>query len=340
MSRSLKYFRLLRVVMVAAGILWMAAATVQGAETNRLIGALRPFYLIGHGANTLALAKEYLDAGANALEVDVNLMAGQTNVLCIGHGPDLGGGAPGKNHSVPLADFLRGLHELARTNPAFCLVYFDCKSLVVTPEHGTTLLNTIRTALAGDGTDHVDMNVLISVGKLKEKVMFANLTGQLGPHEGLMVDGYSDPAAVSAYFTGAGVTNQAFSDGIVPMNPLLNLITVHGAVRAACRLRDTQHQIRFVGVWSVNNPWAIRHFIRMGVDGLVVDRHIVWYNFCMANLGNGLRSLTKAVRDEGNQLGIRPANRADNLFAIHAPAVFDNSAIVTTREHSGRSDLP
>ena len=271
--------------ILAAGILIFAAAATTAAETNGVAGALRPFYLIGHGANTLALAREYLDAGANALEVDVNQIAGQTNALCIGHGPNVGSGAPGKRDSVPLAEFLRGLHELARTNHNFCLVYFDCKTLVVTPEHGRTLLDTIRTALTGDGADRVDMNVLISVGKLKEKAMFASLTNQLGPREGLMVDGYSDPAAVSAYFTGAGVTNQAFSDGIVPMNPLLNLITVHGAVRAACRLRDAQQQIRFVGVWSVNNPWAIRHFIRMGVDGLVVDKHIVWYNFCMANFG-------------------------------------------------------
>ena len=317
MQRGLRHCLLL---ILATGTLLFGNVSVQAAETNGAAGALRPFYMIGHGANTLALAKEYLDNGANALEIDVNRIAGQTNVLCIGHGPDIGSGAAGKHHSVPLAVFLRGLHELARTNHHFCLVYFDCKSMVVTPEDGTTLLNTIRTSLTGDSADHVEMNVLISVGKLKEKAMFANLTGQLGPREGLMVDGYSDPVAVSAYFTGANVTNQAFSDGIVPMNPILNLISVHGAVRKACRLRDTLHQIRFVGVWSVNNPWAIRHFIRMGVDGLVVDRHTVWYNFCMANFGNGLRSLTKTVRDQGNQLGIRAANRDDNVFATHAPA--------------------
>jgi hypothetical protein len=43
-------------------------------------------------------------------------------------------------------------------------------------------------------------------------------------------------------------------------------------------------------------------------------------------LGNGLRSLTRLVRDQGTKLGIRPANRADNPFAIHGPVVFDNNA--------------
>jgi hypothetical protein len=328
MNRVLKHFFHLPLILSAAGWLILEAglATVQGAEANGMAGALRPFYLIGHGANTLAAAREYIDSGANGLEVDVNQLAGQTNVLCIGHGPDVGTGAAAKHHSVPLVDFLQGLHELARTNRHFCLVYFDCKTLTATPELGMALLGDIRTHLTGYGADHVDLNVLISVGKLKDKAMFANIASQLGPREALMVDGYSDPVAVSAFFAGAGVTNQAFCDGIVPINPFLSRFSVYGAVRKACRLRDEQHQIRFVGTWVVNNPWLMIRYIKMGVDGILVDRRLVWYNFCWANLGNGLRSLTRLVRDHGKKLGIRPANRADNPFAIHGPVGFGNSA--------------
>jgi glycerophosphoryl diester phosphodiesterase len=328
MNRVLRHFFYLPLVLSAAGWLFLEAglAAVQGAETNSLAGALRPFYLIGHGANTLAAARKYLDSGANGLEVDVNQLAGQTNVLCIGHGPDVGTGAAGKHHSVPLADFLQGLHELARTNRHFCLVYFDCKTLAATPELGTMLLDAIRTHLTGTGADRVDLNVLISVGKLKEKAMFANIAGQLGPREALMVDGYSDPVAVSAFFAESKVTNQAFCDGIVPLNPFLSQFSVYGAVRRACQLRGAQHQIRFVGTWVVNNPWLMTRYIKMGVDGILVDRRLVWYNFCWANLGNGLRSLTKRVQDQGKKLGIRPANRADNPFAIHGPVAFDNNA--------------
>ena len=328
MSRVLRHFFHLPLVLSAAGWLFLEAgpATVQGAETNSLAGALRPFYLIGHGADTLAAAREYIGSEANGLEVDVNLLAGQTNVLCIGHGPNVGTGAAGKQHSVPLADFLQGLHELARTNSHFCLVYFDCKTLAATPELGMALLASIRTNLIGSGADRVDLNVIIAVGKLKKKAMFANIADQLGPREGLMVDDYSDPVAVSAFFAGSKVTNQAFGDGIVPLNPFLSQFAVYGAVRQACQLRDEQHQIRFVGTWVVNNPWLMTKYIKMGVDGILVDRRGVWYNFCWANLGNGLRSLTRLVRDQGTKLGIRPANRADNPFAIHGPVVFDSNA--------------
>jgi hypothetical protein len=141
-----------------------------------------------------------------------------------------------------------------------------------------------------------------------------------------MVDGYSDPVAVSGFFAGSKVTNQAFGDGMVPWNPCLSQFAAYGAIRQACQLRDEQHQIRFVGTWVVNNPWLMTKYIKLGVDGILVDRRCVWYNFCWANLGNGLRSLTRLVRDQGTKLGIRPANRADNPFAIHGPVGFGNSA--------------
>jgi len=172
----------------------------------------------------------------------------------------------------------------------------------------------------------VELNVIISVGKLKEKAMFANIAGQLGPREALLVSGYSDPVAVSAFFTGSGVTNQGFCDGIVPLNPFLSRFLAYGAVRRACRLRDEQHQIRFVGTWVVNNPGLMTKYIKTGVDGILVDRRLAWYNFSWANWGDGLRSLTKLVRDKGTKLGIRPASRADNPFAMHGPTGLDNNA--------------
>jgi hypothetical protein len=304
---------------LAAGCLFFGGAAVRGKETNAIPKTPRPFYIIGHGANTLAEAGEYLAAGANGLEVDVNQLDGRTNVLCIGHGPDVGTGAAGKQHSVPLAEFLQGLHQMARTNGHFCLVYFDCKTLAATPELGAVLLDNIRTHLTGTDDDRVDLIALISVGKLREKAMFANIAQQLGPREGVMVDGYSDPVAVSGFFTGSGVANQAFCDGIVPFNPFMSQFEVYGSVRKACRLRDAQHQIRFVGTWSVNNPWWMTKYIRMGVDGIVVDRRFVWYNFCWSNMGHGLHSLAKILRGQGTSLGIRPAERADNPFANPGP---------------------
>jgi hypothetical protein len=291
-------------------------ATVQGKEADSSAKALRPFYIIGHKADTLAEAKEYIRSGANGLEVNVNVSAGDTNALCIGHGPRMGTGAAGDN-STPLTNFLMGLHELALDHTNFCLMYFDCKSLAATPELGRSLLDDIRTYLVGSGADRVDMNVIISVGTLKDKAIFANIAGQLGPREGVMVDGVSNPVEVSAFFERSKVLNQAFFDGVVPFNTCLGHFAIGAAIKKACKLRDQDHKIRFVGTWTVNNPLLMTRFIKMGVDGIVVDRAFIWYNFSWANMGNGLRSLTGIVRSKGTKLGIRSPNRDDNPFAIH-----------------------
>ena len=301
-------------------LLLVAAPKIFGAETNSLAKPLRPFYIIAHGANTLAKARDCLAAGANALEIDVNELAGETNVLCIGHGPDLGGGATQKYEAVPLTEFLDGLHALALADENFCLVYFDCKTLAATPEHGEQLLAAIRQHLNGTNADRVELVTLISVGKPRDKAMFARIASQLGPREGAMVDGYSDPVTVSGIFSGAHIANQGFCDGIVPVNTFLNIFLIHGAVKFACRMRDELHQIRFVGTWSVNDPTLLKHYIKMGVDGIVTDEHARWYNFSLANSGHGLRSLNHLVRDEGAALGVRAATRADNPFAPVNPA--------------------
>ena len=72
-----------------------------------------------------------------------------------------------------------------------------------------------------------------------------------------------------------------------------------------------------------------------GVDGILVDRRRVWYNFSWTSLRSGLRSLTRLVRDQGKNLGIRPANRADNPFAIHGPAGIENNAALPAPLPSG-----
>ena len=300
-------------------------AAAKGAETNNAAKPLRPFYIIGHGADTLAEAKAYLDAGVSGLEVDVDTLPGQSNALCIAHGPDLGTG-PGKADSPPLADYLKALHALARSHTNFCLVYFDCKHLIATPEGGAILLHDIQTYLIGSGDDEIDLNALISVGTMQDRAIFSNITGRLGPHEGLMVDGDPRPAEVSAFFESSNVQNQAYSDGVVPFSTCLSHFSVWFAVKKACRLRDQDHQICFVTTWTINNPRLITKFIKMGVDGILVDRTFHWYNFSWENLGDGLRSIKHIVQRKGAVLGIRLANRDDNPFTIHKPVQSSPSA--------------
>lgn len=288
-------------------------APIWAMETNGAAARLRPFYVIGHGAETPAVAEEYMLLGANGIECDVNVFAGRTNTLCIGHGPCLGTG-PAGTKAVPLRDFLTGLHDLARVHTNFCLVYFDCKSLAARPELGRQLLAAIRTCLEGQGGDYLPLNAIISVGTLKDKAIFYDIANDLGPREGIMVDGYSRPGEVAAFFDSTKAANRCFSDGTVPFNSFLSHFEIFWALKKACRMRNRDHAFCFVGTWTVNNPVLMKRFIRLGVDGILSDRKFLWYNFSWENIGHGLRSLARIVKKDGPRLGIRLATQGDNPF--------------------------
>ena len=61
----------------------------------------------------------------------------------------------------------------------------------------------------------------------------------------------------------------------------------------------------------MNDVGLMTQFIRIGVDGIIVDRSPPFYN-----RGIGLSGLVDLVRRQGARLGIRNATRQDNPFAV------------------------
>ena len=75
-------------------------------------------------------------------------------------------------------------------------------------------------------------------------------------------------------------------------------------------LRTKYKKIKFVGVWTVNDPDLMREYITMGVDGVITDIAPPFYNS-----GQGLTALTALVNSDGSRLGIRKASRTDQPFS-------------------------
>jgi hypothetical protein len=114
--------------------------------------------------------------------------------------------------------YLQDLHALVvAPGSQLALVVFDCKEPVATAAHGLEILNAVRTHLTFDN----DLNIVISVGKIAHGAIFQNIHDILGPREGCMIDAEDSPADVAAFFSGLGISNQCYGNGIFFANSVI-----------------------------------------------------------------------------------------------------------------------
>jgi hypothetical protein len=248
----------------------------------------RPFYAIGHNTNTIKLVKEALDAGANAIEPDVNIYKHNPADLCISH-------YEGVAEAPSLQQFLTDLYEIALLDLRLSLIVFDCKSAVATPEFGLVLLTAIRNYLTFD----TGLNIIISISGMENFSLFDKIKDMLGPREGLMIDEHNDPELISHYFRDAGVINQCYGNGISIPGISVMGPNVMPSIEKACALRAATGMPKFNCVWTVNEERLKREFVLSGVDGIITD---------------DLKELRNQMREPEFQKLIRCANRIDNPF--------------------------
>jgi hypothetical protein len=148
--------------------LWVPFSFRQLSEAAQSGNVPRPFYIVGHNPNTIAEVNAALDAGANAIEPDVNVYDGDEDQLCISH-------EEGNSDAASINKFLTDLHDVAVNRPELTLVVFDCKPKVATAQHGATLVHAIRTILTFD----TNLNVIISAAHFFEGAIFDNIRSDL-----------------------------------------------------------------------------------------------------------------------------------------------------------------
>lgn len=252
--------------------------------------APRPIYCCGHNPDSIPSVLAALNAGANAIEPDVNAYADRPNELCIGEASVLDP-LHGCDASAPaLVDYLDALHAIALQTPALTLVVFDCKPKIAAPDFGLTLLTEIRNRLTFD----TGLNVILSVANRQEGAFFDKIRRNLGPREGLMVDEENDPLAISNYFV--DVTNRCYGNGIAVANDILGP-NVRPSMERACELRAAAGALTFIYVWSVNDANLMRDYLRIGVDGFITDN---------------LPLLTSVLRENEFRNAFRAPTRQDN----------------------------
>ena len=264
-----------------------------------------PVYVIGHNTNTIGEVIDALNAGANAMEIDVTAYESNLNQLCIDHA-GITGDSPGGDDAPRFEDFLHALRAVVDEEAQrLALVIFDCKPPASTPEHGRTMIDAIRTIL----TAGTNLNVIISVAdvtssnpfRLDGTSVFDRIAANMRPREAFMIDAVDDPDGVEAFFAGLGVARSCYGNGTsFPLSDE-GAMVYRTPIERACWMRVAGGRPRFIYAWTVNDSDDQRLYLHVGVNGIISDPR-------------GIRRLVDVLADPAVGARCRLARRSDNPF--------------------------
>ena len=218
---------------------------------------MKPIYIIGHNPNTIEDVKNYLGGGANAIEPDINVASGSSK-LCVSH-------EQGNENTISIDAYFSQINDLLEVYPHLSLIYLDCKPNVV--GRGKEILQSVRTHLGSK------LKIVLSVSSIKEaEIMFPSLVHDLQENEYLLIDEENDPVAVSQFFESIGAPRFGYANGdSVPLLPTpIFFPHIEKSIASGCWLRD-EGKLSFVFTWTFNSKFNQKHYLNLGIDGIIVD---------------------------------------------------------------------
>ena len=249
----------------------------------------RPFYVVAHRCNSTDAVKNAIAEGANAIECDIRYYDSPKYFL-VSHDKSV---TPEADALIP---YLDRMSVVLKAKPSVALVIFDCKDQ---PENQfLTLLKIVRKHL----TDQVPVNVLFSISSYDDRAFFNPLKGfAMAPNEGVGIDEDNNSMRVSAFFQELGISQHTYGNGIYAYGVGPNV--PHTVMNAVARRAHGGH-LKMVYVWTLQDSDAMRNYMRMGVDGILVNNPAT------------LREVLNEKEFSGN---LRLATRTDRPF-ITPPA--------------------
>ena len=261
--------------------------------------ASRPFYVIAHMCNTPDDVEAALKAGANAIECDIDVDKNGNPYV---HHP-YPSEKPLEDKSTPLSEYFTRLRGFMSQYPKLALAIFDCKFDREKWPGMASLLQRVRSELtAGVGSS---LNVLFTVAELKDADVFFPAKVELAAlplkdREGIGIDYENSPESVAKFFADRGATNSCYANGISfsPLGPRVR----SSVSRAIADLYGS----KLVYVWTVHREDQMCDYLRMGVDGIMVD---------------DVEALASILQGNEFKDTVRLASRDESAFQIeHFPA--------------------
>ncbi len=214
----------------------------------------RPFYIIGHNPNTITEAKEFLQAGANALEPDI-IYSGGRFLVSHSHHTD--------EDTLTIELYLQQLKALLENeNYKLALLIFDIKD---TDFDINDFISIVKENFQGP----VCEGVAILMTHADDHEFVARYRGQY-PNVGIGVDESNvPPTELDRFFKNSGQKNFAYADGITT---ILNKLGVYDNVREAQQCRDKSGGgFALVYTWVLSLKGSMRKYLDTYIDGIFVD---------------------------------------------------------------------
>lgn len=255
-------------------------------------------YVIAHRVNDPTLIGLAISKGANGVECDLHYDPTSKQIY-VNHDAPTG---------TPLIDWLiHANHVAEQQGDRFALVIFDIKFASVfnnNKSEAAIALKQTREIVRNYLSPQSPLKVIFSIPKLELKEVFDGIIDDLKNNEGISIDQDDSPLYVQNYFRDRKVNNVWYADGtwILGGNVLDKIIE-------ASRLRDNNHIIKKVYVWTLGNENSIRdHFNKGGADGVLVNVPDVT---SATTVSYGLEEVLNVIYGSNNLV---VANRKDNAF--------------------------
>ncbi|XP_075559234.1 dermonecrotic toxin SPH-like isoform X1 [Dermacentor variabilis] len=254
--------------------------------TNSEEAERRPFFIIGHMANSIADAETLMTKGANSLEVDVRFASnGTASRAYHGFPCDCLRECDGETTFTDYLDYIHSVTSVdgAKYKDKLLLLYLDLKTSDIADNRkydaGTDVANKLIQHLWVNVSDTTALNVLLYVSSTDDSELFHGALDTLAKQEdaehwmrlvGFDFGTYRHPDEISKAFVQLGINGQCWQGGGITncLVDFLGNFQLPGIVAA----RDVDGYVDKAYAWTVDDPPTITRFIKIGIDGMITNR--------------------------------------------------------------------
>lgn len=229
------------------------------------------FYIIGHNPNTVADVKDFLDAGANALEPDICVApsASGNTTYYVSH--DHGASSNPFTPTYSLVTWLKGVRTLLLEKGKdrnLALIMFDFKDPA---EAGINDFLAIVHEYFGQFPICSGVAIGVTVGS-RDDVAFLNAYDGMYANAAVGIDEDEQPIKVLGAFNAGHQHRYAYANGIILTGIKLG---VFASMLDAKGLQATHPDLKLAYTWVVADADAMRDYLRIHLDGMIVNKGTV-----------------------------------------------------------------